>query len=132
MPVPGRNGLSWIWNQGKKRQDPDYDEQFLLGDRQRFLGPYQSKHNSYLVGAQCYWEGQIRKCQTVDVNNSPVCVTGDLLEYPLLVLAFDIDPFFIVLNEVTVAMRAKADLIGAGIVMEPSQVERLERCFASS
>ena len=63
---------------------------------------------------------------------STLCVTGDLLEYPLLVLAFDIDPFFIVLNEVTVAMRAKADLIGAGIVMEPSQVERLEKCFTSS
>ena len=64
--------------------------------------------------------------------NSHVCVAADLAEYPLLVSAFDIDPFFIVLNEVTVAMRAKADLIGAGIVMEPSQVEILETCFTSS
>jgi len=81
---------------------------------------------------QCYRRGQIRNSQTVDVNNSPVCVVGDLLEHPLLVLAFDIDPFFIVLNEVTIAMMTKADLIGAGIVMEPSQVECLKTCFMSS
>jgi len=76
--------------------------------------------------------GQIRNSQTIAVNNSHVCVVGDLAEYPLLVLTFDIDPFFIVLNEVTIAMRAKADLIGAGIVVEPPQVERLETCFISS
>ena len=68
----------------------------------------------------------------MDVNNSQVCVASSLAEYPLLVLAFDIDPLFIVLNKVTVAMIAKADLIGAGVLMEPSQVERLETCFTSS
>ena len=45
----------------------------------------------------------------MDVNNSQVCVASSLAEYPLLVLAFDIDPLFIVLNKVTVAMIAKAD-----------------------
>jgi len=115
-----------------KWQNPDYDEQFLPGGGQRFLVPYQSKHNCDLVRVQCYRGGQIRNSQAVDVNNSHVCVAGHLAEYPLLVSAFDIDPFFIMLNKVGVGMRAKADLIGAGIVMEPSQGESLETCFTSS
>ena len=75
---------------------------------------------------------QIGNSQTVNVNNSRICVAGDLAEYPLLVLAFDIDPLVIVLNKVLATIRAKADLIGAGILMKPSQVERLETCFTSS
>ena len=79
------------------------------------------------------WGRQIRNSQAVDaIDILQVCVGASGAEYPLLVSAFDIDPFFIVLNEVGVAVRAKADLKGAGIVMEPSEVERLETCFASS
>ena len=126
--LPGRNGLSSTWNQGIKRQDPDYDEQFLPGG----WVPYQSIQGACLVGAQCCRGGQIRNTPTIDVINSQVCVGAGLAEYPLLVPALDIDPFFIVLNEVTVAMRAKADLIGAGIGMEPSQVESLETYITSS
>ena len=115
-----------------KRQDPDYDEQFLPGGWQRFPVPNQSKQDAYLVRVQCYRGGQVRNSQTTVVNHSQVCVASGLAEYPLLVLALDIDPLFVVLNKVTVAMRAKADLIGAGIFMEPSQVERLKTCFISS
>ena len=58
-------------------------------------------------------KGQIRNSQTVDVNNSRVCVSG-LLEYPLLVLAiFDIDPFINILPNPITGVRAKADFIGA-------------------
>jgi len=67
-------------------------------------------------------------------NNPRVCTRGDFPEYPLLVSAFDVDPFFIVLNKIFARFRAKADLIDAAClsIIEPSEVKRLETCFTSS
>ena len=114
-----------------KRQDPGY-AQFLPDGGQGLLVPYRSKQCSYLLRVQYYRGGQITNSQTVDVNNPQVSVASGPSENPLLVFAFDIDPLFIVLNKVSVAMGAKADLVGAGVLMEPPQVERLEACFTSS
>ena len=69
------------------------------------------------------------------MNNLRVCVVGNLLEYPLLVLAiFDIDPFMNILLNPFTGMRAKADFIGAACrnIIEPSEVEILEKYFNSS
>ena len=62
------------------------------------------------------------------VNGPRVCVAGYLVEYPLLILAIvDIDPLFVVPNKLSgILMIAKVNLVGAGIRMEPSQVESLE------
>jgi len=79
-------------------------------------------------------EGLIRNNKAADgVNDSRVCVVGYLVEDPLLILTIvDIDPLFIIPNKLTsVLMIAKINLVGAGICMEPSQVESLEICSTS-
>lgn len=95
--------------QSIKQRHPNDHEQVLPGVHSRSRD--QSSQIDYLLSAQRYKGSHVRDGQTVDVNDSRVHIFIYVGDYPLLIIARDVDPLFIMPNEVT-ASRLRGNLVG--------------------